>query len=153
MSIRPLREDEYAGWQAASAAGYTRSMIEHGGIDPKRAHAKAERDYANILPNGLATQHHSIFAVEHEGAVAGHLWVAERDGVTGTVLFVYDISIDPAFQGQGLGRAAMLFAEEEARRRGLSRVELNVFGGNEVARGLYRSLGYAESAVYMVKTL
>jgi hypothetical protein len=33
------------------------------------------------------------------------------------------------------------------------RIELNVMGGNEVARGLYRGLGYDEVAVYMGKTL
>jgi RimJ/RimL family protein N-acetyltransferase len=36
---------------------------------------------------------------------------------------------------------------------GLDRIELNVFGHNERARGLYRSLGYDELAVLMGKTL
>ena len=45
----------------------------------------------------------------------------------------------------------MTFAEDEARRLGLGFVALNVFGGNDPARGLYRSLGYAEEAVYMTK--
>jgi ribosomal protein S18 acetylase RimI-like enzyme len=44
-------------------------------------------------------------------------------------------------------------AEEEARRRGIDRVALNVFGGNKVARQLYRSLGYEENAVAMSKKL
>jgi ribosomal protein S18 acetylase RimI-like enzyme len=47
----------------------------------------------------------------------------------------------------------MLYAEEEARRRGLSSISLNVFGGNEAARTLYRSLGYEELAVLMRKDL
>jgi ribosomal protein S18 acetylase RimI-like enzyme len=47
----------------------------------------------------------------------------------------------------------MVFAEEEARRRGFAKIALNVFGGNDVARGLYTSLGYRETAVYMEKTL
>ena len=51
------------------------------------------------------------------------------------------------------GKAAMVFAEEEALRRGHDRVALNVFGGNEVARSLYRSLGYDENAVSMSKKL
>jgi ribosomal protein S18 acetylase RimI-like enzyme len=45
----------------------------------------------------------------------------------------------------------MLLAESEARARGPALVGLNVFGGNEVARGLYRSLGYDEVAVMMRK--
>ena len=45
----------------------------------------------------------------------------------------------------------MALLEEEARRLGVPRIELNVFGGNEVARSLYRSLGYGEEAVVMSK--
>ena len=66
-------------------------------------------------------------------------------------LFIYDIYVDPAWRGRGLGRAAMLLADEEARVRGIRRVELNVFGGNAVARRLYLSLGYVERAVLMAQ--
>jgi len=45
----------------------------------------------------------------------------------------------------------MGLVEQEARRRGLARIELNVFAGNERARRLYRALGYGEVAVYMSK--
>jgi hypothetical protein len=44
-------------------------------------------------------------------------------------------------------------AEGLAREQGLDRIELHVVGGNEVARGLYRSLAYDEVAVYMGKSL
>jgi RimJ/RimL family protein N-acetyltransferase len=47
----------------------------------------------------------------------------------------------------------LALAEAEARSHGLHRIALNVFGGNEVARNLYRSLGYAESAVHMAKDI
>jgi hypothetical protein len=47
----------------------------------------------------------------------------------------------------------MLFAEAEARRRGFDRIGLNVFGGNEVARNLYRALGHTERAIIMSKHL
>ena len=50
-------------------------------------------------------------------------------------------------------RGAMELLEEDVRAHGLKRISLNVFGGNDVARGLYRSLGYAERAVFMSKTL
>jgi RimJ/RimL family protein N-acetyltransferase len=47
----------------------------------------------------------------------------------------------------------MALLEEEARRLGAPRIELNVFGGNEPARALYHKLGYREDAVVMSKPL
>ena len=47
----------------------------------------------------------------------------------------------------------MLEFEREAAQRGLHHLSLNVFGGNAPARGLYRSLGWAEMAVTMTKQL
>ena len=88
-----------------------------------------------------------------DGERVGELWLCERDGQMFHDLFVYEIRIDSQHRGKGYGKAAMLLAEEEARSRGLDRVSLNVFGGNEVARNLYRSLGYEENAVAMSKKL
>ena len=68
-------------------------------------------------------------------------------------LYVYSVEIAPEHRGRGLGREGMRLFEEEARRRGLSRTNLTVLGGNEVARSLYRSLGYVERAVFMSKDL
>ena len=67
--------------------------------------------------------------------------------------WLYDITIDEAERGRGIGRAAMIALEDELRALGHSAVTLNVWGGNEVARGLYRSLGWAEESVHMRKQL
>ena len=69
------------------------------------------------------------------------------------MIFIYDVEIDEAHRGKGYGRAAMELAEEQARALGIGRIELNVFGGNEVARKLYLSLGYVETSVQMGKDL
>ena len=71
----------------------------------------------------------------------------------GSRSFLYDIEIDGRFRGRGLGREAMLLVEQEARRRGFVEIRLNVFGGNETARSLYRSLQYVEFAIGMRKRL
>lgn len=42
---------------------------------------------------------------------------------------------------------------DEVRRLGLGAIALNVFGGNEPARALYRSLGYRDVSVWMSKEL
>jgi GNAT superfamily N-acetyltransferase len=148
--VRPLREDEYGVFIERAMAFYVDDMVR-AGIDRDVAQAKADKDLPQLLPDGLATRNHFMYAVEDDGRFGGYLWLCDRDGELGHSLFVYAVEIDEEFRGRGLGRAAMVFAEEEARRLGIAKVALNVFGGNEVARGLYVSLGYAETAVHMEK--
>ena len=148
--IRPLRDDEYDAFVARGMAFYVDDMVR-AGIDREVAQAKADKELPQLLPEGLATPNHYMYAVEDEGRFAGYLWLCDRDGDLGHSLFIYAVEIDEEFRGRGLGRAAMAFTESEARRLGISKVALNVFGGNDVARGLYLSLGYAETAVHMEK--
>jgi ribosomal protein S18 acetylase RimI-like enzyme len=148
--IRPLREDEYDAFIQRGLAFYVDDMVR-AGIDRDVAEAKADKDLPQLLPDGLATPGHSMYAIEDDGGFAGYLWLCDRDSELGHSLFVYAVEIDEEFRGRGLGRAAMVFAENEAQRLGIAKVALNVFGGNAVARGLYLSLGYTETAVHMEK--
>ena len=148
--IRPLRDDEYDGFIARGMAFYVEDMVR-AGIDRDVAQAKAATDLPQLLPDGLSTPNHYMYAIDDDGRFAGYLWLCDRDGELGHSLFVYAVEIDEEFRGRGLGRAAMVFAEAEAQRLGIAKVALNVFGGNEVARGLYLSLGYTETAVHMEK--
>jgi ribosomal protein S18 acetylase RimI-like enzyme len=153
VRLRPLTDAEYGAMVVASKAGYAEAIEQHGGQTHEAAIEKAEADFAALLPQGLATPGHWHFVVEADGTSVGRLWLAERASGGRRALFVYDISISPEHQGRGIGRRTMQLAEEEARVRGAERIELHVFGGNEVARGLYRSLGYVETSVQMRKDL
>jgi GNAT superfamily N-acetyltransferase len=154
VQLRPMREDEYGAWLPQVRNGYAQSMIDHGGFTPEAARSKAEADTEQLFPGGRPSVEQIVFVVEADGEPVGDLWLAKREDMSGRpCLFVYDVHVDDAHQGRGYGKAAMLFAEEEARRRGVDRIALNVFGRNEVARRLYRSLGYEENAVAMSKTV
>ena len=153
VRLRPITADEFPAFVAASKAGYAEGIEVHGGQTHAAALQKAEADFPAVLPMGLRTPGHHIFIVEADGAAVGRLWLAEREMAGRRVLFVYDITIDAGHQGHGYGRAAMRLAEAEATSRGIARIELNVFGGNDVARGLYRSLGYVETSAQMAKVL
>ena len=153
VRLRPITAEEFPAFVAASKAGYAHDIEVHGGQTRQAAQEKADADFPAVLPQGMATPGHSIFIVEADGASVGRLWLAERPLGGRRVLFVYDVSIEPEHQGRGYGRATMTLAEEEARARGIGRIELNVFGGNDVARGLYRSLGYVEISAQMAKDL
>ena len=102
----------------------------------------------------MDTQGHLIFRVEADGEPVGWLWLALRDPRSNAeVGYIYNIVVDEAHRGRGIGRATMVLAEQEARRHGLNAIALNVFGQNAVARSLYTSLGYRETSVQMRKEL
>ncbi|HEV8451446.1 MAG TPA: GNAT family N-acetyltransferase [Gaiellales bacterium] len=151
--LRPMRADEYPAWAEQGARGYVDQMVEFGGMEREHAAAKAVRDFATVLPDGLETKGHWLFVIEAEVRAVGCLWFAERDLDGRPSAFLYDIQIDEQLRGHGYGRAAMLEFEREAARRGLHHLSLNVFGGNAPARGLYSSLGWAEMAITMTKHL
>jgi ribosomal protein S18 acetylase RimI-like enzyme len=153
IELRPMRADEFSKWKADSVASYSVDMQENGGMPRDAANAKAISDFDVLLAQGVETPEHFLHVIEEDGAVVGYLWLAVRGSPSGRVLFVYEVRISEEARGRGLGRAAMEFAARVAAEQGLGRIELNVMGGNEVARGLYRGLGYDEVAVYMGKTL
>ena len=150
VTLRPLRADEFDAWLVKSDAGYRHDMVE-AGIAPELAEAKSKTDHERLLPDGVDSEGQWLFAIEDDGVPVGSLWLCPRDGNEGPSLFVYTISLDAEHRGRGIGRTAMLLAEEQAREHGFDEISLNVFGGNEVARGLYRSLGYEETAIAMRK--
>ena len=152
VELRPMREAEFAIWRPKAQLEYAQDMID-AGMDADAAREKADHDFPALLPDGLGTAGQDLYTVTDSGEAVGILWVCEREMEGGRSLFVYDVRIDESQRGKGYGRAAMELAAAEARRRGLPRVALNVFGGNQVARNLYRSLGYDEIAVWMAKSV
>ena len=156
IRLRPLRDDELPGFLEHTRAAYERELVEQAGLRPSEAEQKARDNWARLLPDGKVPPGNDLFAIVDvdSGERVGDLWVAERDNDVGEKsLFVYSIEIIPEQRGRGFGREAMLLFEDEARRRGRSQANLTVLGGNEVARSLYRSLGYVERAVFMSKDL
>lgn len=94
---------------------------------------------AELLPDGLASPEQHLFTVRADGEPVGRLWLS----TSRPAVFVYDVEIDEAHRGKGLGRAAMNAGAGWARDRGAPAIALNVFGHNRAARALYDALGYA----------
>ncbi|GAB3247521.1 GNAT family N-acetyltransferase [Chitinimonas naiadis] len=156
MSVRliPMEEAGFAAFQAWSTPAYAVSNIKSGRWTEAEAPAKAAAQVAQLLPQGLATPHHYFFdVVTEESGKVGVLWFALNPTANGPQAWVYEIFIDEAHRGQGLGRAAMMAFEAEALRLGAVSLGLNVFAYNEPAAALYRNLGYSPTAVQMAKPL
>lgn len=151
VGLRRMREDEFADWLPRAREDYAEDMVRNGGADPVAARAKAMRDSERLFPGGLPSVEQLVFVIEADGERVGELWLSARDGELRRVLYVWNIRIDELHRGRGFGKQAMLLAEAEARRRGLTHIGLGVMGGNETARRLYRSLGYTDTVVSMEK--
>jgi GNAT superfamily N-acetyltransferase len=64
----------------------------------------------------------------------------------GDHLVVNNVAVAPAYQGRGLGRALLAFAEDEARRRGYGEVRLHTNAAMADNLVMYPRLGYTEVA-------
>jgi GNAT superfamily N-acetyltransferase len=153
LSLRPLSSEEFESWFPRMRDGYAEDMARDAGIPSEKAAALAASQMDGLFPGGVPSPEQLIYVLEADGERVGELWVCDRDDALQHALFIYFVEIDEEHRGKGYGRAAMELAESEARRLGLGRVALNVFGKNEVARNLYRSCGYEENAVSMSKKL
>ncbi|CAM2903982.1 GNAT family N-acetyltransferase [Actinomyces slackii] len=71
-------------------------------------------------------------------------WVCTRLHPEDRMAEVYVVVVDPAFQGQGIGRALMERSMERARSAGMSMVMVETGGdpGHAPARASYEALGF-----------
>jgi ribosomal protein S18 acetylase RimI-like enzyme len=71
-------------------------------------------------------------------------WVEANWTVTGPVMAVHRLMVDPTNQGRRIGDDLMGFAEEHARAAGYRAIRLDAFSENPRALALYRKRGYRD---------
>lgn len=152
LRLEPFKGVELTEWLNASRASYIAERIDSGD-SVAEAESNALTSFERLAPGGtLAAGQHLGRLVDVDNRLVGHLWVGPL-GNDPTRWWVWDVAIEPGFRGHGYGRSAMQLAERLAWDDGASSIGLNVFARNQVARNLYLSLGYAESAITMRKPL
>lgn len=148
--------DDFDPWSEHSVQGFAAQQVASGLHSEAEAVAYAREQLARLLPSGLATPLHLLWTVRETAAgdaVVGWLWLRVRPLGSEVEAFVFDVEVVEQARGRGLGRAAMLAAEEAARDLGADVVRLNVFGHNTAARGLYESLGYVATSTTVTARL
>ena len=138
-------------WLEQQRSGYISERMAAGETQAE-AEANAEASMGRLFPGGSPAPGQLVGWILHRGDHVGQLWVGPF-GDDPRRWWVWDVAIDKERRGQGLGRGAMILAEGLAAAHGATSIGLNVFAHNQVARRLYQSLGYEESAVQMRKEL
>lgn len=90
-----------------------------------------------------------VLVAEQDGVVLGYVRLEQPGPLPSHahVLVVNGLAVEPARQGQGIGRRLLEAALEEARRRGARKVSLRVLAPNTRARRLYESCGFVQEGV------
>ncbi|MCW2813238.1 MAG: GCN5-related N-acetyltransferase [Nocardioides sp.] len=146
--LEPMDQAAYAVWEADEIESYAEARAKSG-ESPEQALRVSREQHAELLPHGLATEHHAFFVGRVDGVQVGTLWV----GTERPMAFVYDVIVDEAHRRQGHGGGLMRAGALWARERGSHALGLNVFGYNHGARALYEGLGYEVVELFVGKQL
>ncbi|WP_421781870.1 GNAT family N-acetyltransferase [Kiloniella litopenaei] len=149
----PMTETEYPAWRDHGIKAYAEDKAQSG-YSPENALKLAKESYENGLPQGLNTPDNYIFTIQNATEQpVGALWFAVKEHYGKKSAFIYDIEINPAERGKGLGKATMLSLETEVKKLGVNKIGLHVFAFNKTAHALYASLGYKTTDITMEKTI
>ena len=152
--LRPMLPDEFVTYLDWAIDDYAAELERNGKATGEAAQVASRASYDSLLPDGLATLGHTLLVAmdPNGGERVGVLWFGPSTDDP-AMAWIYDIMVDEEKRGRGWGRAIMRAFEGEARARGFARAGLNVYGDNHVARRLYESLGYVETARQLHKEL
>ena len=154
LRLVPMTEGDFATYMASAVREYADSHIRAGDVAPEDALVHAQKDYDELLPDGLHSKDQYLFTVTHDalGAI-GMAWFQVRERTTGKSAYLFDMRIREDLRGHGYGRQTLQLIESTSRELGAQRIGLNVFGYNVVARSLYEKMGYEITGMGMAKQL
>ena len=132
----------------------------HHDFDPDRfiaATPQTEQGYASFLGTQLAEPNTVILVAERAGAVLGYAFagVEGRDymSLRGPAGVLYDIVVDPAHRGRGVGRMLLDATLAALKARGAPRVVLSTAERNEPAQRLFARAGFRRTMIEMTREL
>lgn len=137
VTIRPARlDDDEALALLDHATWSTLSAISPRPATPRRFFT-AQSDVRAVL------------VAEVEGRVRGYVRLVHPTPFPASehVLEIRGLSVDPALQRRGVGRALVEAAIATARQRGMRRLTLRVLAPNAGARALYEACGFVVEGV------
>ena len=132
----------------------------HHDFDPERfiaATPQTERAYASFLGTQLEEPNVVVLVAERDGEVLGYTYsgVEGHDymSLRGPAGVLYDIVVDPAHRGRGVGRMLLDAALAALKARGAPRVVLSTAERNESAQRLFARAGFRRTMIEMTREL
>ncbi len=120
VQLVPMSESEFQAYLAVAIPTYAQEHVNAGRWHPSEALREAQKEYHELLPEGLATKDHYLFSLEdaEAGSKVGLIWFEVMKRGPSQVAFLYEILIFDQFRRNGYGLQAMRALEEHAKRIG-----------------------------------
>ena len=156
MIVRPARPADLP------AIGRLGALLvrTHHDFDPERfiaATPRTEHAYASFLGSQLDEPNVVILVGDEDGQLLGYTYagVEETDymSLRGPAGVLYDIVVDPAHRGRGVGRTLLDATVAALGSRGAPRVVLSTAERNEVAQRLFARAGFRRTMIEMTREL
>ncbi|MBO5144267.1 MAG: GNAT family N-acetyltransferase [Lachnospiraceae bacterium] len=101
------------------------------------------------------TENKDIIVAERNGVICGFAcvqYVSKPESPFMNARTFYDVDefgVDTAFRRQGVATELIAFIREDAKKRGIDRIELNMWEFNQGALAFYESVGFQTYRRYM----
>jgi ribosomal protein S18 acetylase RimI-like enzyme len=132
----------------------------HHEFDPRRfiaATPRTEQRYASFLGTQLDEPNIVILVAVRDSEVLGYTYAGVEGpdymSLRGPAGALYDIVVDPAHRGQGVGRTLLDATLEVLEARGAPRVVLSTAERNEAAQRLFARAGFRRTMLEMTREL
>jgi ribosomal protein S18 acetylase RimI-like enzyme len=156
VSIRPATPADLP------ALGRLGAMLvrTHHDFDPKRfmpATPQTENAYGWFLGTQLDEPNIVVLVAERDGNVVGYTYAGVEGNdymsLRGPAGVLYDIVVDPAHRGQGIGRMLLDATLDALKARGVPRVVLSTAERNAAAQRLFDRAGFRRTMIEMTREL
>lgn len=132
----------------------------HHDLDEKRfiaPTAETEARYARFLETQLGEPNVIILVAEGHGEVLGYTYAGiegfDYMALRGPAGVLYDIVVDRAYRGRGVGRTLLDTTLRALAARGAPRVVLATADKNEAAQRLFARAGFRRTMIEMTREL
>lgn len=96
----------------------------------------------------LFAEDSDILVAERDGIICGMACVEylkkqeSSYNLERNIYYIAEFCVDAAFQRQGIGRELMEFMKSDAKAKGFSRIELDMWSFNDTASRFYENIGF-----------
>lgn len=128
---------------------YAKVLAENLLIPFHDALERSENQIEEILKEESSNKKNQGYNITVNDNFAGRMWVFvdyKRKNA-----FIYDIRIFSKYQNKGYAKNAIIELEDKLKQENIKTLGLNVFGNNKVAYNLYKSLGFQEKYISLMK--